>query len=246
MCEIIHVSDTHGGKKIGPFWRPTSLSEVSRELVDVLNDRHPDAFLIHTGDVGEHPKDLDEQAEIWSELKLKKAKLPGNHDRKDGGIFGFRTPGQEFEQFLRETGHSYNTFPCAVDVDAHTRLILIDSNTPPVRLARGHVGYDQLIKVARLLEAAQRENKRTIVALHHHPWQHNSTLVVEDWESLLSTLSARCDLLLFGHDHTPGEWSDVYGVRRAYASDATTRSRRYRLIRWDEATRRFQGRWLAF
>lgn len=246
MSEIIHVSDTHGGKKIGLPWRRTSLSDVSRELIDVIHERHPNAFVIHTGDVGEHPDDLDEQAAIWGRLKNKKAKIPGNHDRKRGGFLGFREPGQEFEQFLRETGHSYSTFPCAVDVDANTRLILIDSNIPPVRLARGHVGYDQLIKVAQFLEQAQRAGKRTIVALHHHPWQHNSTLVVEDWESLLSTLSARCDLLLFGHDHTAGAWSDVYGVRRAYAADATTRSRRYRVIWWDDATQRFEARWESF
>lgn len=244
--EIIHVSDTHDGVFVGPFWRRESLADVTRELVATVNERHPDAFLIHTGDVAETPSDLAAAAEAWGDLELDAAFNDGNHDRWESGLASRAEHGPEFSQFLREVGASYNQFPAAVDIDARTRLILISSNVPPVSLARGHVGYTQLMELARILELAQAEGKRIIVAVHHHPWQHNSTLVMDDWRALLSTLSARCDLILFGHDHTAGAWSDVYGIRRAYASDATTRSRRYRVIRWDEATGRFEARWLTF
>lgn len=244
--KIIHVSDTHGGAKVGPFWRREALADVERDLIADVNERYPDAFVIHTGDVVETPRDLAAAAERWRLLKLRKAFTLGNHDRWRAGLAGTADPGPEFAQFLREVGASYNTFPVALDVDAHTRLILLDSNVPPVRLARGHVGYTQLVELARLLEIAQQQGKRIIVGVHHHPWQHNSTLVMDDWCALLSTLSARCDLILFGHDHTAGEWSDVYGIRRAYAADSTTRSRRYRVIWWDERTGRFEARWEIF
>lgn len=244
--EIIHVSDTHDGALVGPFWRREALADVTRELVATVNERHPGAFLIHTGDVAETPRDLAAAAESWRRLELDAAWLDGNHDRWQSGLARLDEAGPEFAQFLREVGASYNMFPAAVDVDAHTRLILVSSNVPPVSLARGHVGYTQLTELARLLELAQAAGKRIIVAVHHHPWQHASSLVMEDWRALLATLSARCDLILFGHDHTAGAWSDVYGIRRAYAADATTRSRRYRVIWWDERSGRFEARWLTF
>src|SRR4051812_23859205 len=71
---IAQISDTHIGLARAP-----EASENLRKVVEMVNQRNPDAVII-TGDVGERESAWDEAKKILSGLKPKTFYVPGNHD----------------------------------------------------------------------------------------------------------------------------------------------------------------------
>jgi len=71
---IAQISDTHIG-----LARATEASDNLRKVVDMVNQRHPDAVIV-TGDIGERESARDEAKNILSGLKSKVFYITGNHD----------------------------------------------------------------------------------------------------------------------------------------------------------------------
>lgn len=241
MTKIIHLSDLHVGK-------PGRADRLQRIVAHLLIQ--PPTTIVITGDVtqdgsqGQYDRALEILRPL-TEAGFLLLVVPGNHDVGFWGLRYQHEARQRFDAFLADlTGPELcqEDYPYAYDIDDDVRVICVDSCVPPVPLARGNVGYGQRSKLAAACELAQEHGRRIVVALHHHPWEHDSTLVLADWEQVLSVLSARCDVLLFGHKHVAGEWSDVWRVARAYAADATTDSMRYRVV--EIGKERVVARWV--
>lgn len=71
---LAQISDTHLGLQRAP-----DAAENLRKVVEMVNQRHPDAVLV-TGDIGERPEAWEQAREILGHLTAKFYYIPGNHD----------------------------------------------------------------------------------------------------------------------------------------------------------------------
>lgn len=237
MNTILHISDLHIGER--------GKADAARGLVTSIlkyaasAERSP--VVIITGDVVGcgTAEEYELALEILRPLAAATLLLvvPGNHDVVRVGVHlspAYDSRARDrFTSFVSQlTGLDAppDTWPVVYE-DAGTRFILVDTNLPQVYLARGHAGYAQRMALAKELQAAKERGLRTVVAMHHHPITHNGTLLLQDAGEVLACLSARTDLLLFGHMHQAGEWSGVHGIGRIIAADQSTASRRVRVIK---------------
>ena len=88
----------------------------------------------------------------------------------------------------------------------------IDSGDPKDKenTARGYIST----KLAKALKASLKEyeGKTRIVFLHHHPFDDKYFTALKGHQKLLKAVKNNCELLLFGHEHQYGIWSDHKGV----------------------------------
>jgi 3',5'-cyclic AMP phosphodiesterase CpdA len=91
---IAQISDTHLGLKRAP-----DAAENLRKVVNMVNDRKPDAVII-TGDLGERPEAWEEARDILRGLKAKMFVIPGNHDVNQKNLDSWRSFwGKDYDEF---------------------------------------------------------------------------------------------------------------------------------------------------
>lgn len=212
---LAHISDLHGTDGLEAI-----VADIDRRDVD---------FVAITGDFVDNGRP-DEFAAIEPILRPLDGRIlavPGNHDVEWQGSLGF-VDRQPFDDFA----FSHPRYPHAMLLDdGAVQVIGVDSTAEALGaedLARGKVGYSQLVELAKLLEMGDPDFR--VVLVHHHLFERDVGLELKDAALLRATCSARCDLFLMGHRHTWDEWSDVYGIRRIFAADKTTASQRYRIF----------------
>jgi hypothetical protein len=98
----------------------------------------------------------------------------------------------------------------------------IDSGDPTNKehTARGYIST----KLANALEESLKkyEGKTRIAFLHHHPFYHHYFRALKGYKKLLKAVDNNCELLLFGHKHKYGLWTNEYGVKSIVASHKST------------------------
>jgi predicted phosphodiesterase len=211
--KIAHISDLH--------WESRDQSVVV-QLKNAMQREQPN-LVVFTGDLVDNPNPYrvrDAKAwlfELCAELQIDhKAFLlvvPGNHDYRLLGNFGFRPlTAIPFRWHFRELGRKRVVF--VERGDGQTIAFLrIDSN-PVIRgLARGNVGWWELRRLKREIQKLpddQHERLRRamkVALLHHHPLPipYGGTdrfLFLKDAQRLLQFLAEqRVDMVLHGHKH---------------------------------------------
>lgn len=233
---IAHISDLH--------ICDDASEDTARALVrDIIATCDPaDTVVALTGDIIDSPApdEWARAAKVVGELveaRFRVVTSLGNHDLDWMGLY----PAPKY----RELAKSWLNDTLGLEVDEDhwpvvyrergVTFIACDSNRSvrPERhaLATGALGYQQRMRLARECELARRRGDQVVTLSHHSPICNNPTLLMTDGPEFLHTLAHRCDVLLVGHLHTAAAWSDVWGIGRIYASDASGRSGRYRLIR---------------
>jgi 3',5'-cyclic AMP phosphodiesterase CpdA len=226
---MIHISDLHFGQ--------TGADERLKKLVGFILSNETPCVIHVTGDVTDNaqPWEFREALAVLKPLVAAGFVLivsPGNHDCGPRGVLWLLNSVKQFDKFLDElTGAcvAFDQYPYTYIIDdiAH---IAVNTNMPEVYLARGNVGYLQRMRLFEEVQRHKRDGRKVVVSMHHHPIIHNKTLLLSDAEELLNGLAHRCDVMLFGHKHEPGEWSGSYGIDRIFAADKTPESGRYRKI----------------
>jgi DNA repair exonuclease SbcCD nuclease subunit len=91
---IAQISDTHLGLKGAP-----DASNNLRRVVEMVNQRHPDAVIV-SGDIGETPAARREAQAILSALKAPIYCVPGNHDDNANDIDAYTAAfGEDYYEF---------------------------------------------------------------------------------------------------------------------------------------------------
>ncbi|MFP4001491.1 MAG: metallophosphoesterase family protein [Candidatus Natronoplasma sp.] len=198
--KILHISDTHiGGES---HFDKDALEKGLKESQNGEFD-----LLIHSGDVTQDGKlkNYLEARKFFDRLDIPYVVIPGNHDKRSGGI-------SLFEEYLGET--------YGVKEVGDAVVIHIDSALPDTDVGRvGKVKFDMM------KEALNEHNKKgiKIVAVHHHtlpiPMAGRERNVLSNAGDLLDLfLRADVDLVLSGHRHYP----NVYRVENTVFVNAGT------------------------
>lgn len=244
---IAHLSDLH-------ICDDTSETAARALVRDIIANLDPaDTVVALTGDIIDSPA-FDQwarAARVVGELVdagFRVVTSLGNHDLDWMGL----TPGREYRELAK--GWLNDTLGLDVDEDhwpvvyreQGVTFIACDSNraTRPERhaIATGALGYQQRMRLARECELARRRGDQVVTLSHHSPICDNPTLLMTDGPEFLHAISHRCDVLLVGHLHTAAAWSGLWGIGRIYASDASGRSGRYRVLRREGE--RWVGEWV--
>ncbi len=205
--KILHISDTHIGEK--DHYNEESLRIALKEIED--NDIN---MLIHSGDLTQdgNLKYYKKAREIFDEIEIPYIIIPGNHDKRSGGLSLFK---------------EYFGSPNGVFESQDAVVIYVDSAVPDTDVGRvGMVKYD-MIKEA-LAENSSKPIK--IVVLHHHtvpiPKAGRERNVLSNAGDLLELfLKADVDLVLSGHRHYPNvhRIENTVFVNAGTTSDKKTR-----------------------
>ncbi|MFP4196615.1 MAG: metallophosphoesterase family protein [Methanomassiliicoccales archaeon] len=201
--KIVHVSDLH---VTSPYFVP----EWGERVVTELEEIEPEILLI-SGDLTDngHPHEHDEAKRYVDRLTAgERVIVPGNHDARNLGyeifeeLYGARFPKLENDE---------------------VSIFGIDSTEPDVD--SGHVGRENYGVIRDRLD---REDKLTIMMLHHHLIPIPGTgrerqIPVDAGDVLKLCQELDLDLVLSGHRHVPWVWR-LEGTH--FVTAGTTTSRR--------------------
>ncbi len=203
---VAHISDLHYNRA-----DVTVADRLRQRLVQLRPN-----LLVVSGDLSDHPFKIP-QSRLWvdelcNELGISTDKqlftVPGNHDLRIWGNFGFKPVTQYW--YRKHFGARYGVHYVP---EHNLTIVCIDSN-PIVRgFARGNVGRLQLASLQNQLD---RSDRRTLIAastkiaiLHHHPFpvpfersSADEFLVLENTHRLLQFLADNgIAFVLHGHNH---------------------------------------------
>jgi predicted phosphodiesterase len=214
ITRILHLSDLHFH----------STAESNAALIETLGRFPADVdLLLVTGDVTDDGGRAQYQQaaaalEHWEHVFL----VPGNHDFGWAGIAYDVERAHRFDEYLSlpRMGHRFSgaTRPAMriLDRGPESPAVLIvglDSNletTHPFDFAAGQVGTAQRRGLDAILSCVPM--LLAIVCLHHHPWEIQPWLALQDGRDLMRLLYGRAELLCFGHRHVPDHWRDRCGI----------------------------------
>jgi 3',5'-cyclic AMP phosphodiesterase CpdA len=210
--KILHISDLHIRsfiKENVPIFR----------LLAVIEERYPEHLVILTGDiVDDGIKEQYLMAEAFLRPLHKRLMIvPGNHDEALAGNLYSPDLKKNYEDFDR----ILSPVPSCTTMNGLRFMRLnsvLEINSPlDFDFACGKIGEEQMQALDQFLSAGQRN----VVFLHHHPFEHVSTMKLLDAEELLAVCEDRTDILMFGHEHKSGVWLNQYGIRIISASGRT-------------------------
>jgi len=236
---VAHWTDLHVGERAREGALTTLVDHALAQLAP-----HSTAIVI-SGDLTHNGGASEIKACARQLLRLRVAGfqvlvVPGNHDCGPLGLLWRAERRAAFNHLWRAS----SARPLAprwpqVARFGGWRFILLDScegqEGELVTLARGELGLGQLAR----LELELAEPGPVVVVLHHHPFSRDLTMDMDDSAQLLELLGRReVGLVLFGHMHRRGEWTDKPGVGIAADGGQTTEpvngAYQYRLYRLGE------------
>jgi 3',5'-cyclic AMP phosphodiesterase CpdA len=205
--KILHVSDSHVTNS--EQFNLDSLQYALRELEEGDFD-----LFIHSGDVTNRAKreQFDRAAELFSSVDVPRVIIPGNHDKRSGGLPMFK---QKFGS------------PKGVKKIDDTLVVFLDSAVNDQD--DGRVGKLQFNMLKENLSRHDGISTK-IVVLHHHiipiPWTGKERNVLSNAGDLLELfLRTDVDLVLSGHKHFPNSYKieGTVFVNAGTVSDKKTR-----------------------
>lgn len=239
MLNVIHVSDLHLTERPSAnSWAERLLQRVRERFFDV-SGRTERSFLLVTGDITEQGdfRQYDEAFRLLSPFAGKLLMEPGNHDI--AGIWHLPSPAatrcDELErQFTQEFAPRLGVCNCKINELQVTRIsdggtcrvmaIGVESaslKSHHAKMAQGEVGPKQLEALARALDDAKKEGRRTLVYLHHNPLAYTpqENLLqpdvmeelneLEDAPAFLTCVKGKADVVAYGHHVEKGSTGQV-------------------------------------
>lgn len=214
--ELLVLSDIHVGKVHGRlssirqfFQRKDGGPNYERctEIVETIlgnntyKPKKTDILLL--GDITEHGRAEEYDKATEALYPLKEAgftvhMVPGNHDYGTHGNIYQEEAHTNFLSFASQFSDK-NYYPKKVEYDGW-KLLLVDSTAHQGRgstFARGRIGTNQLA----WLKAEVMEQKKAVVALHHHPFDRNLFLKMSDADQFKDAVDRARVSVVFGHRH---------------------------------------------
>lgn len=134
--------------------------------------------------------------------------IPGNHDYRHTGYLLFK-----------------KFFPTTQIHNMDDVVVITLSTARPDR-DEGEVGYRQLSWMQKTIEKFEEQQKKIIIAMHHHligiPDTGTDKIIILDaGDTLRVCLESNVDLVLCGHKHRPWMWN-LGSLQIAYAGTASS------------------------
>lgn len=223
---FIHLSDLH-------FHRHPSDNVAVIALLDFIQQHYPHYKLIVTGDIVDDgdEKQFEEAFRALEPFTGRIFICPGNHDFGAAGNFYSQERGERFDQLLSKrllqggtfTGDNTPVVNVVSEGGERTMLIALDTNLEtdhPFDFACGEVGEEQLASLKTILVNPATAGMIKMVFFHHHPFMHgNPFMQLTDARQLMRILYGRVQVVLFGHKHVSGFWTNMNGISYVLAAD---------------------------
>jgi Icc protein len=202
LTVLVQISDIH----IGSLYDAVVFDKIVQEV----NSMKPDAIIV-TGDITD--EGILPQFEL-ARIELQRLNcrelivLPGNHDYRHTGYLLFK-----------------KFFPTSQIYDMGDVVLMTLHTARPDR-DEGEVGYRQLLWMEKAIEKFEGQQKKIIIAMHHHligiPDTGTDKIIILDaGDTLRVCLDSHVDLVLCGHKHRPWVWS-LGSLQIAYAGTASS------------------------
>jgi putative phosphoesterase len=197
--KILHISDSHiSASHFHKEALKKSLSELKKERYDLF---------VHSGDITQSGKleEYKKAQKIFKKINIPKIFVPGNHDKRSGGI-------SMFKNFIGKTN--------GVRDLGDSVIIYVDSGVADTN--DGRVGMTKFNMIKENLKKYQQKEKKILV-LHHHivptPRAGRERNVLSNAGDILDLiLRYDVDLVLLGHKHYP----NVYKIENTVFANAGT------------------------
>jgi len=202
LTVLVQISDIHIGSLYDRL--------VFDKIVEEVNTMKPHAIIV-TGDITD--EGILPQFELArTELQRFDCKnlvvIPGNHDYRHTGYLLFK-----------------KFFPTTQIHNMDDVVVITLSTARPDR-DEGEVGYRQLSWMQKTIEKFEEQQKKIIIAMHHHligiPDTGTDKIIILDaGDTLRVCLESNVDLVLCGHKHRPWMWN-LGSLQIAYAGTASS------------------------
>jgi 3',5'-cyclic AMP phosphodiesterase CpdA len=213
--KFLHLSDLHEHGS-------TEDNITVDEALGFCATTYPDHIKLITGDLSDDGS-VDQYNRLRESLNGQCVICPGNHDYGAAGHFYSQERADRFDSLccdLKQHGTFAGDCLPVVTTFPGIRIIALDSNLEtisPWDFACGEIGETQLAVLPSLLDTKDF----TIVMLHHHPFIHSDPfMALWDAEELARVIYGKAGLVIFGHRHITGHWTDIWGIPNILAADA--------------------------
>lgn len=239
MTTFIHISDLHIHQR---NTHPDNINAI--KLVDYIIQRYqgkPLVVLI-TGDITDDGCKKQYKNAYQILLPLVQAGFtllpaPGNHDYGYKGNIYTEISQQYFQDHLlakllnnpsaqQKNIKMEQLFPMVTE-HSDTIFIGLDSvvgnENELLHFASGEIGALQRERLNNILCDFKGSDKAIVVYFHHHPFDRQWVMEMDDAKQLLSMLASRVDIVCFGHDHKSQPYNDRLGIDWMLASGKSTK-----------------------
>jgi len=240
MLEFIHLSDPHFHSKF----------EDNEEVVVKLKyiaKEFPNHKIIVTGDITDdgHKTQYKQAALSLHSFVGRIFFCPGNHDFGRKGNLYSKNCVRRFNKYLMPLfgqTQKYGSRPVVnvlKDPDGSRGVMLIGLNSAlrtknPFDFACGRIGLWQRLRLDRILMRKDTIGMRKIIYFHHHPFEYFSFFgQMLDARKLMRLLFAKCEVVLFGHKHKLGIWTNYNFINCVLAADDLKHTKVIREISMD-------------
>lgn len=176
--------------------------------------------------------------------------VPGNHDYGYKGNIYTEASQQYFQEHLLAKLIN-NTFAQQTNikmeqlyplVTEHSDIIyigldsVVGNENELLHFASGEVGAKQRENLHKILCDIKKKNKTIVVYFHHHPFDRQWVMEMDDAKQLLSMLASRVDIVCFGHDHKSHAYNDRLGIDWMLASGKSSKPTSQDKLQFREVT----------
>lgn len=239
MIRFIHLSDLHihsdNGKEDN-----VNCKKVVDHLIDKYQTKKP--VILITGDIVDdgYVKQYKNAVDLLRPLvdqKFKVLAVPGNHDYGPlGNIYTEKSQALFQEPILcnlldnkkaQRTGIGMEDLYPMKTIIKNTLFIGVDSvvgaENEFLHFASGEVGEPQREKLNQYIQDNKDPERNTVVYFHHHPFNRQFVMEMNDASEVLRLLAGKIQVLCFGHDHKSEAYNDKFNIEWMLASGKTTK-----------------------
>jgi len=229
MKKIIHLSDLHVGHE--------DCGDKFRSIIDHISFLKQPArnyIVLITGDIvdnANHAEQTDVVVKCINQLEASGYTvlvIPGNHD------YGTGVLGDEkfIDLFKKKYYKSRKISYPKLDIIDEIAFIGLDSTAEELHwldrfLSEGELGKIQLRRLKKILKKPEVVDRKTVVYLHHHPFDFKPGMQLKDSNELKNIIENKIDMLLFENYHadqaSAGKiYHGAWGIRRCYNAGSST------------------------
>ncbi|WP_028862642.1 metallophosphoesterase family protein [Psychromonas aquimarina] len=252
MTTFIHISDLHIHQSNE---HRDNINAV--KLVQDITKRYQgkDLTVLVTGDITDDGCEKQYQNACRILTPLVKAGFevlptPGNHDYGFKGNFYTEKAQRLFQQYMLDELINYqpaqqpgikmeHLYPMVTE-RSNTVFIGVDSvvgnENALLHFASGEVGLEQRDNLQNILFEFKDSDKALVVYFHHHPFDRQFGMAMDDAKKVLRMLASKVDVVCFGHDHKSEAYNGHSDIDWMLASGKSSKPTAHGKLQFREIT----------
>ncbi len=252
MAKFIQLSDLHIRKSDGKE-ENGNCDKIVKHIINKYTDSKPVVLL--TGDIVDDGREEQYKNAVTILKQLVDNEfpvfaVPGNHDYGPMGNIYTEKSQQNFQDYIlcdligdqnaKKSGVKMEDLYPMVNVVDDVMFIGIDSVVGAedqfMHFASGEVGRGQREKLKEILKNNDGSGKKIVTYFHHHPFNRQFVMELDDAKEVMKILTDNVDILCFGHDHKSEVWTSIHNIDWIFASGKSTRRNKNYKFQYREVT----------